>query len=61
MDFDFNDIADLLRERTECNARLKSIPYDGTPEVKELNGSKYLYCRKRIGSRMTSTYVGSYS
>lgn len=61
MDFDFNNIADLLSERAECNARLKNIPYDGTPEVKELNGSKYLYCRKRIGSRVTSSYVGSYS
>jgi len=61
MDFDFNDVADLLRERAEYNARLKNIPYDGTPEVKELNGAKYLYCRKRIGSRVTSTYVGSYS
>ncbi len=61
MDFDFNDIADLLSERAECNARLKNIPYDGTPEVKELKGSKYLYCRKRIGSRVESSYIGVYS
>lgn len=61
MDFDFNDIIDLLSERAECNARLENIPYDGTPEVKELKGSKYLYCRKRIGSRVESSYVGVYS
>ena len=37
------------------------LPYDGTPEIKENNSGKYLYVRKRIGSRVTSTYVDVYS
>jgi prophage maintenance system killer protein len=37
------------------------IPYDGSPEVKENNSGKYLYIRKRVGSRLTSTYVDVYS
>ena len=42
-------------------ARLNLIPYDGSPEVKERPGGKYLYIRKRVGSRLTSTYVDVYS
>ena len=57
----FNEIRDLLRERAELNARLSLIPYEGTPEIKDVKGQKYLYIRKRIGSRVTSTYVGIYS
>ncbi len=57
----FNEIRDLLRERAELNARLSLIPYEGTPEIKDVKGQKYLYTRKRIGSRVTSTYVGIYS
>ena len=57
----FNDIQSALRERADLNARLALIPYEGTPEIKEVNGQKYLYTRKRVGSRVTSTYVGTYS
>ena len=57
----FDDIQALLRERADLNARLSLIPYEGTPEIKEIGGKKYLYTRKRIGSRVTSTYVGPYS
>ncbi len=51
----------LLQEKADCNARLQLLPYDGSPEVKTANGNKYLYVRKRVGSRVTSTYVGVYS
>jgi Fic family protein len=37
------------------------LPYDGSPEIKEQNGNKYIYIRKRIGSRLTSKYVDNYS
>ena len=57
----FNDIQSALRERADLNARLALIPYEGTPEIKGVNGQKYLYTRKRVGSRVTSTYVGTYS
>ena len=57
----FDEIQSALRERADLNARLSLIPYEGTPEIKEVSGQKYLYTRKRIGSRVTSTYVGTYS
>ena len=37
------------------------MPYDGTPEIKEQSGSKYLYIRKRVAGKLTSTYVDVYS
>lgn len=57
----FDEIQDLLRERADLNARLSLIPYEGTSEIKDIKGQKYLYTRKRVGSRVTSTYVGVYS
>ncbi len=57
----FEDIQSILRERADLRGRLSFIPYEGTPEVKDINGQKYLYTRKRIGSKITSTYVGIYS
>jgi len=57
----FDEIQSVLREKADLNARLSLIPYEGTPEIKEINGLKYLYTRKRIGSKITSTYVGVYS
>lgn len=57
----FGRIQELLRERADYDARLKFLPYDGTPEIKSRNEQRYLYSRKRIGSRTTSTYVGVYS
>ena len=57
----FDEIQSALHERADLNARLSLIPYEGTPEIKEVSGQKYLYTRKRVGSRVTSTYVGTYS
>ncbi|MBR5960510.1 MAG: Fic family protein [Clostridia bacterium] len=57
----FNMIQELLRERADFEARLKLLPYDGTPEIKTKDDQRYLYSRKRVGSRVTSTYVGIYS
>lgn len=54
-------IQSLLQQKADCQARINLIPYDGTPEVKERDGKKYLYIRKRIGSRLSSTYVDIYS
>lgn len=57
----FSIIQDLLQERADYQARLNLIPYDGSPEIKENNSGKYLYIRKRVGGRLTSTYVDLYS
>lgn len=58
---DISKIQDLLQQKADCQARIKLIPYDGTPEIKERDGKRYLYVRKRVGSRLTSTYVDVYS
>jgi len=57
----FSIIQDLLQERADYQARLNLIPYDGSPEIKENSSGKYLYIRKRVGGRLTSTYVDLYS
>lgn len=61
MNNNYPQIQELLRQRADFQARLNLLPYDGNPEIKERDGIKYLYIRKRVGSRLTSTYVGDYS
>lgn len=51
----------LLQDKADFQARLNLIPYDGSPEVKENSSGKYLYIRKRVNGKLTSTYVGVYS
>lgn len=57
----YTKIQELLHQKADLQARLNLIPYDGNPEIKDRNGEKYLYVRKRVGSRLTSTYVDNYS
>ena len=57
----YNEIQELLRSRADLHARLNLMPYDGTPEIKERGGGKYLYVRKRVSGKLTSTYVGVYT
>lgn len=57
----YNEIQELLRKRADLHARLNLMPYDGTPEIKERGGGKYLYIRKRVAGKQTSTYVGAYT
>lgn len=61
MDNTYSQIQELLHQKADIQARLNLIPYDGSPEIKEKDGQKYLYVRKRVGSRLTSTYVDVYS
>ena len=58
---DFNKVQNLLQEKADYQARINLIPYDGSPEIKENSSGKYIYIRKRVGSRLTSTYVDIYS
>lgn len=55
------EIQELLQQRADLQARLKLMPYDGSPEIKERDGYKYLYIRKRVAGKLTSTYVDVYS
>ena len=57
----YNAIQELLRSRADLHARLNLMPYDGTPEIKERGDGKYLYVRKRISGKQSSTYVGKYT
>ena len=61
MNNQYLEIQILLEQKAEINARLNLIPYDGSIEIKEREGKKYIYIRKRILARNTSTYVGLYS
>lgn len=61
MENNFEKIQNLLRTKAELQARLSLIPYDGSVEIKDVAGKKYLYIRKREARRKTSTYVGPYS
>ena len=57
----YNEIEEMLRSRADFRARLQLMPYDGTPEIKERNDKTYLYVRKRVVGKQTSTYVGVYT
>lgn len=57
----YSGIQELLRSRADLYARLNLMPYDGTPEIKERGEGKYLYVRKRVAGKQTSTYVGTYT
>ena len=61
MSANYSEIQELLQQRAEIQARLSLIPYAGNPEIKEQSGSKYLYMRKRVAGKLTSTYVDVYS
>lgn len=58
---DFETIQNLLRTKAEYQARLNLIPYEGTIDIKENSGKKYLYIRKREAGKVKSSYVGLYS
>lgn len=57
----YNEIQELLTSRADLHTRLNLMPYDGTPEIKERGDGKYLYIRKRVAGKLTSTYVGVYT
>ncbi|MBQ8893946.1 MAG: Fic family protein [Clostridia bacterium] len=57
----YPEIQELLQQRADLYARLNLLAYDGTPEIKENQSGRYLYVRKRVGSRVTSVYVDVYS
>ena len=57
----YQEVQELLRSRADLHTRLNLMPYDGTPEIKERGDGKYLYIRKRVAGKQTSTYVGAYT
>ena len=61
MSVQYQEVQELLRSRADLRVRLNLMPYDGTPEIKERGDGKYLYVRKRVAGKQTSTYVGAYT
>lgn len=61
MENNYAVIEELLTQKADYQARLNLLSYDGTPEIKERNGKKYIYIRKRVASRLTSEYADVYS
>ena len=61
MGANYAEIQELLQQKADIQARLNLMPYDGNPEIKEVSGTKYLYIRKRVAGKLTSTYVDVYS
>lgn len=61
MDVEYIEIREFLQLRAEYTARLNLIPYDGSIEIKDRNGKKYIYIRKKVLGKNTSTFVGAYS
>ena len=57
----FETIQNLLRTKAEYQARLNLIPYEGSIDIKENSGKKYIYIRKREAGKVQSTYIGLYS
>lgn len=60
MDNAFLNIQELLKKRAELNSKLKLIPYEGSIEIKDRNNEKYIYTRKKVLGKNTSTYIGPY-
>ena len=54
----YNKINELLKKRAELNARLRVLPYQGTPEVKSISNLKYVYLRKRIAGNYPQAISG---
>ena len=61
MNYQYMEIQELLQQRADLQARLNLLPYDGSPEIKDRGETKYLYVRKRVAGKLTSTYVDKYS
>ena len=61
MENNVSQIQELLSKKAELQTRLNLLPYDGTPEIKEISGKRYLYVRKRNLNKVKSTYVDEYN
>ena len=51
----------LLNEKADLQAQINLNAFDGSIEIKGINGERYIYVRKRKAGKYKSTYVGRYS
>ena len=61
MGINFIKTQELLQKKAELNARLNLIPYEGSIEIKERDNKKYIYLRKKVLGKNTSTYIDVYN
>lgn len=57
----FDRMLNLLTEKAELQAKIRTIPFDGSIEVKTVKTEKYIYVRKREAGKYKSTYIDKYS
>lgn len=57
----FEQMQKLLTEKAELLAKIRTIPFDGSIEVKTVKTEKYIYVRKREAGKYKSTYIDKYS
>ncbi len=44
----YYEIQKISQERADLQASLKLLPYEGTPEIKEVNNKRYLYIKNNL-------------
>ena len=57
----FEQMQKLLTQKAELQAKIRTIPFDGSIEVKTVNSEKYIYVRKREAGKYRSSYIDKYS
>lgn len=57
----FDQMQSLLAEKAELQAKLRTIPFDGSIEVKTVREERYIYVRKKELGKYKSTYIDKYS
>lgn len=55
------EIQNLLNQKADLQSKIKISAFDGSIEIKTVNGEKYIYVRKKEAGRNTSTYIDKYS
>lgn len=61
MYFEYLKIQKLMQDRSKLKAKLNLIPYDGSIEIKTRGENKYIYLRKKVDGKNTSSYLDVYS
>lgn len=57
----FEQMQKLLTQKAELQAKIRTIPFDGSIEVKTVHAEKYIYVRKREAGKYRSSYIDKYS
>lgn len=55
------EIQNLLNQKADLQSKIKISAFNGSIEIKTVNGEKYIYVRKKEAGRNTSTYIDKYS